>query len=47
MKKQILFLFFILPTLLAAQPDSNLLNDKDFFEEKKIEYAKWLKVSGS
>ena len=42
-----IFIFLLLlPTLLAAQPASNLLDDKDFFDEKKIEYGKWLKASG-
>ncbi len=45
MKKQTLFLLFLLPTILAAQTE-NLLTDKDVFEEKKVEYSKWLKASG-
>lgn len=46
MKKQTLWLLLLLPTLLAAQPETNLLNDKNFFVEKSLEYDKWLKASG-
>ncbi len=46
MKKSILFLPFFLPILLAAQRETNLSNDKKFFEEKRIDYGRWLDSSG-
>jgi hypothetical protein len=45
MKNTLIFLL-LLPIILSAQPATNLLTDKEVFEEKKIEYSKWLKSTG-